>query len=990
VVAGERHQTLAGELARQGFRETDRAASAIEVLSRQGLGQNQIKVVASAADPDLALSGLADLEPSLIKDLVEDLPWLARVTAVLGGSRGLGRHLIAQPSAVTALRGDSTEDVRSELWRAVSGSAEAKCFLPDLDGSLTDALKLANRDQLVRIAADDLLSDDPLSLLPAVTHRLSDLADAVVEVALALARSQVPGHNRVRFSVIALGKCGGRELNYFSDVDVIFIVEPADPDSTSAEEVVRRGSEIASALMQLTTTNSAAGAIWPLDAGLRPEGRDGPLVRTLAAMENYYSRHAATWEFQALMKARPMAGDMALGQQFCDLVRPLVWAAGGREGFVTESRAMRRRVVSLIPSDQIDREIKLSAGGLRDIEFTAQILQLVHGRVDERLRSANTLEALQALSEHGYIGRQDGQTQSRAYLFLRLLEHRQQLYHWRRTHLMPSEPDELRRLARSCRGLVVDSTRPSLSEPISGGQAGQKLWTVWRQTANLVQRLQQRVFYSALLEAVSKVSPGALRLSSTAAEERLVALSFADPAAALRHIAALTSGVSRTAEMTRQLMPAMLGWLAEGANPDAGLLAFRQVSEALGASPWYLKTLRDEGGTAEDLAHVMSSSRLAVDLLRRDPPSVELLKSGLEPRSHEDLKINFLNVVGRHSNPESAVASLRAGRRHELARIAVADVLGRLNIDQVGQALSDITAATLEAALALTSSIYPSAPPLGVVAMGRWGGWEMGFASDADVLFVAPNDAKEHQLAAAVEAVAAVRSWLTQPGPDPSLEIDARLRPEGQDGQLVRTVGAYMAYYQHWSWTWEAQALIRASHGAGEESITGALLNSLAPWRWPPNGLAEQDRRDIRALKRRLEEQRGGTSRATNLKLGPGGLIDIEWTIQLTQLGQAGSEPALRVTGTKAAILAAQAAGVIADDDASQLIETWVMVSRVRNAIIQVRGRASDLLPSDPRELTGVAMLMGYEKSATAVFVDDLSKAMRQAARVTERLFWGR
>ena len=997
-----RRQTGAGDLARRGFLNTARALATAAAWDDDPARRDQLVAAAAAsADPDLALAGLADFDATTLNNLAADPAWLARLTAVLGGSRPLGHHLVTQPASRAILRGGEpltahdAARLRHDLWTATLAAAEASTevsatlgdtsggpsdgelpALPDPTGAAADAWRRANRDQLVRIAARDLTSPDPAAELPTLTAELADLADAVVACGLALARAQVPGQQRVRLAVIALGKCGARELNYISDVDVLFVVEPADPATTPAE-AVRLGSQIAAALARLTSAHTAAGSLWQLDAALRPEGNAGPLVRTLEAMAAYYQHHASTWEFQALMKARPMAGDIALGQAFCDLVQPLVWAAGGRAGFVAESRAMRRRVVSLIPPEQAEYEIKLGAGGLRDIEFTAQILQLVHGRGDEALRCPGTLDALAALSQHNYMAPEDAAALDEAYRFERLLEHRQQLYRLRRTHLMPSDPAGLRRLARS----------------LPGAETGEALWARWRQTAGLVQRRQQRVFYSPLLEAVSKVPSGALRLSSDAAEQRLTALGFADPAAALRHIGALTQGVSRAAEITRHLMPAMLGWLADGANPDAGLLAFRQVSEALGRSPWYLTALRDESGTAERLARVMASSRYAVDLLRRDPPSVGLLRGEgdeLTPRDPDELRATFIATVRRHDDADEAAQTLRAARRHELARLALAVVLGRLGIEAVGAALSDVTAATLEAGLALAGRVFPAAPPLGIVAMGRWGGHELSFASDADVLFVAPDDASDAQLAAAVEAVAQLRAWLTRPGPDPALDIDVRLRPEGQDGPLVRTAGAYLAYYGRWSWTWEAQALVRAAHGAGDEALTGALLDGIAPLRWPAAGLGAEDVRAIQALKARLDRERGGAGRAANLKLGPGGLVDVEWAVQLLQLEWAGRLPALRVTGTLQALRAASDNNLLTREDAATLAESWQLVSRVRDAIVLARGRPADTVPSDARDLAAVAMLLGYGKAEASTLGDDLAKAMRQAARVAENIFWGR
>ncbi len=274
---------------------------------------------------------------------------------------------------------------------------------------------------------------------------------------------------------------------------------------------------------------------------------------------------------------------------------------------------MRRRVVETIPAAEVDRQLKLGPGGLRDVEFAVQLLQLVHGRADASLRSGTTLDALKALAAGGYVGRADAAQLDEAYRFLRSMEHRIQLHRLRRTHLVPEDDGDLRRLGRSL-GMRTDPVTTLLRE--------------WRRHASVVRRLHEKLFYRPLLDAVAQLAPGEARLSAEAARERLVALGYADPAAALRHLEALASGVSRKAAIQRTLLPVLLGWFADSADPDAGLLNFRKVSDALGKTPWYLRLLRDEGAAAENLARVLSAGRLAPDLLMRAPEAVALLGDG--------------------------------------------------------------------------------------------------------------------------------------------------------------------------------------------------------------------------------------------------------------------------------------------------------------------------------------------------------------------------
>jgi len=691
-------------------------------------------------------------------------------------------------------------------------------------------------------------------------------------------------------------------------------------------------------------------------------------------MAAYYEKWAGNWEYQALLKARPMAGDLELGQQFCDLVAPLVWTAADRPGFVAEAQAMRARVVSLIPVAEQTREIKLGAGGLRDTEFTVQLLQLVHGRADQRLRLAGTLPGLSVLTARGYVGRADGAELDRAYRFQRLLEHRLQLYDLRRTHLMPTAPEALRRLARSV-GLVD-------AEAVSAA---------WRSSALTVQRLHHRIYYSPLLEAVAQISSAEVRLTPAAAATRLRALGYADPEAALRHIAALTAGVSRRADMLRQLLPAMLGWMADGPNPDMGLLTFRQVAEALGSTPWFLRCLRDEGQTAQELATIVSTSRYAGALLQRLPSSVELLRGGgtTELPASGVLSSEMSGVIERYGPGERAGEIIRSIRRRELLRIAMAHILDRVDVGAVGRYLSDLTDATLDALLqiALAGSAQP--PRLALIALGRWGGREMSYSSDADTMVVMADDGDPSTVKDVAEVIGRLQALLKVPGPDLELKIDTRLRPEGRDGPPARTLASYQSYYAKWAQPWERQALLRARVGAGDAELGQRFLDLIEPVRYSPDGLASDDLREIRRIKARMDTERlgRGVDAKTHVKLGPGGLSDVEWTVQVIQLRHAHDQPELRVTGTLAALDAA--GGLVAPSDAQGLRTAFLLASRIRDANMLLRGRVSDVLPANAADLSQLAMAMGYPRSGGSHLDQAWRRASRLAKEIVDRLFWG-
>lgn len=995
---GRRSSTFT-RLLRHGFTEASAAERLLDGPELAPVRNDPVllEALGATADPDLALRGLVRLleaQPSptarreLLDTLIAAKPLRDRLLGVLGASAALGDHLARHCGDWHALVTYEPRDLHPGLEEFERGLAEA-------DDPVS--LRVAYRRCLLSIAARDVCGTTGVAETAA---ELADLATATLRAALRIACAAAPEDAALcRLAVIAMGKCGGHELNYVSDVDVIFVGEAVEGGDEQA--ALRAATRLASHMMRICSETTVEGSIWPVDANLRPEGRNGPLVRTLSSHVAYYQRWAKTWEFQALLKARPVAGDAELGARYVAALDPLVWQAAERENFVADVQKMRRRVVANIPVTEIERELKLGPGGLRDVEFAVQLLQLVHGRTDTSLRSGSTLEALRALAAGGYVGRADAVQLDEAYRFLRLLEHRIQLHRLRRTHLLPEDEADLRRLGRSL-GLRAD--------PVA------ELTREWKRHNGVVRRLHEKLFYRPLLDAVAQLAPGEARLSPEAARERLVALGYADPAAALRHLEALASGVTRKAAIQRTLLPVLLGWFADSADPDAGLLNFRKVSDALGKTPWYLRLLRDEGAAAENLARVLSAGRLAPDLLMRAPEAVALLGDGggdgggLVPRGRAQLEQEVLAAVGRAESAEQGVTAARGVRRRELFRTAAADIVGSYGteaqpaeadqgalVDLVGGAVSNLTAATLAGTLrAVVRDGWGDTLPtrFAIIGMGRFGGHELGYGSDADVLFVhEPREGVEEREAgqAANRVVAEMRRLLQIPSADPPLLVDADLRPEGKSGPLVRTLTSYEAYYRRWSLVWESQALLRAEAVAGDEDLGRRFMELIDPLRYPRGGLGEDAVREIRRLKARMEAERlpRGADPKLHTKLGPGGLSDVEWTVQLLQMRHGAEVAGLRTTRTRQALAAARGAGLVSEEDASTLDEAWVLATRVRNAVMLVRGRAGDTFPTEPRELAAVGRYLGYGPGHVGDMLDAYRRTARRARGVVEELFYG-
>ncbi|EKF23356.1 glnD PII-uridylyltransferase family protein [Mycolicibacterium hassiacum DSM 44199] len=938
-----------------------------------------------APDADIALKAMVRLAealgpgwPELAEALMVDRSLRGRLFSLLGSSLALGDHLIAHPDRWQLLTGKVRLPSADELRREFVDLAARQ---PDPATALLP-LRAAYRDRLLVLAALDLaptVENEPVLPFTTVAEHLSDLADAALAAALTVAINAVAPDDPPPLAVIAMGKCGARELNYVSDVDVIFVTD-------NDESVLPKATRVAGEMMRFSSDT-----FFELDAALRPEGKRGQLVRTLDSHIAYYQRWAKTWEFQALMKARPAAGDLELGRRYVEALMPMVWTACEREDFVAEVQAMRRRVESLVPADRRTREIKLGTGGLRDVEFAVQLLQMVHGRHDESLRVASTVDALAALGAGGYIGRDDAANLTASYEFLRLLEHRLQLQRLRRTHLLPDEDDEesLRWLARAAH-VRPDGTHDAL------GVLREEL----KRQNMRVSRLHAKLFYQPLLESIASfgISEG---MSTEAAERQLAALGYEGPQSALTHLSALTSQGTRRARVQRVLLPTLLDWLSDTPNPDAGLLAYRRISEALAEQRWYLSTLRDEGAVAKRLMRVLGTSAYIPDLLMRAPEVIQLYADGpagpklleVEP---EGVARALIASAGRYDDPERAIAAARTLRRRELARVASADLLGMLEVTEVCRALTSVWVAVLQAALdvVIRAKTPDGGVParLAVIGMGRLGGGELGYGSDADVMFVCePVNGAEESVAVrwATTVAEQVRALLGAPSSDPPLEVDANLRPEGRNGPLVRTLASYQAYYDQWAQPWEVQALLRAHRVAGDRDLGERFLLMVDPIRYPAGGLSPEATREIKRIKARVDAERlpRGADPKTHTKLGRGGLADIEWTVQLLQLRHAHKVPALRNTSTLETLNAIGAAELLPESDVELLREAWLTATRARNALVLVRGKPTDQLPGPGRQLNAVAVAAGWRNDDGGEFLDHYMRVTRRAKAVVRKVF---
>jgi [glutamine synthetase] adenylyltransferase / [glutamine synthetase]-adenylyl-L-tyrosine phosphorylase len=997
-------RSLRASLAAAGL-DTERAVAELReasLLDDDGVLDPDVNgllaAMSEAADPRDALTcitGMAANHPQLFAEVRGDEAWITRIVAVAGVSRPLGDLMSRYPDAVQALRTLDGVDV----VRTADAVAEAVTSAADVAAQAA-GIAAIRRAITADIAARDLTG---VADVAEVGAELARLAEAVLTGTLRGVHQQVAGDDpAARIAVIGMGKLGGQELNYVSDVDVVFVHEPVDPENEQdGGAATREARQVLSRMMELLNASTTMGRAYEIDPTLRPEGRNGPLSRPVSSFVAYWERWAKTWEFQALIKARPVAGDLDLGRELLARAEPFVWPEELEPEIVAEIREMKSRIEAKPEVVRHGgRQLKLGPGGIRDIEFTVQLLQLVHGRGDRSLRRTGTLPTLEALVRNGYVAEEDAGAFEAAYRLLRTVEHRLQLAHERRTHTLPDDAERHEWLARSL-GYRSEPDHP----------AREAFLRDLSRVQSRVRELHAKLFYRPLLETYAAVPAAAAgvsvprevrRMGDDAARERLVALGFRDGKTALRDVRSLTAGVSRRARTLRAVLPALLQVLQDTPDPDTGLRSFRELVDTQGDTGKLLDHLRDHPPASELLARVLGTSRVAGELLISQPQGIDWLRDTHlrdRPRERDDL---VRRAVAR-LHWQDTTAALRRFKRLELLRIVLRDLSGATTVSGVGEELAALGEACLTGAL--RAELRRQARELGlqgpdelpvtvtIIGMGKLGGRELNYVSDLDVLFVheAAVGADEQEATQLALSIAAnvMRSLSDITAEGTAFEVDADLRPEGRNGPLSRTLVSYQAYWERWAEPWEHQALLKARHVAGGRELGDAFAAEARGVAYPET-FADREAIRMRRMKARIEKERipRRVDPHRHLKLGPGGLSDIEWTVQLLQQRYGAGETGLRTPSTMAALDSLQDLSIIEHQDAQWLRDGYHFLSHVRNRLYLLRQRDVDVLPQAPQQLELLARSLGYGRGGWQEFDEDRRRYARHVRQVTDRLFY--
>ncbi|MGD0082353.1 MAG: bifunctional [glutamine synthetase] adenylyltransferase/[glutamine synthetase]-adenylyl-L-tyrosine phosphorylase [Acidimicrobiales bacterium] len=913
------------------------------------------EVARSSAAPEfvqVAFERLADGAPAAVERLASDHDLAGATAAVVAASRSLTRLILTDPAAL-----DVVASVSAAM--GTGNTPQPPPMAEPIDAADADDLVRRKRLGLLAIAAADLIG---VASLEEVGEALSLLADGVLRAACRL------GGVRAGFSVIGMGKHGARELNYASDVDILFVGE----DSGG---VARR-------------VLALAGGAFRVDTDLRPEGRNGALVRSLDSFESYWERWARPWEFQALLKARFVAGDPELGGAFEGSAAAAIWDRRLDADDLAELRSMKGRAEEIVSrKGLVDREIKRGRGGIRDIEFSVQLLQLVHGGVDPLIRKPATLHALGELASAGYVDQADASALALAYRFLRTVEHRLQLVEEAQVHTVPDDATARTALAR-----VLGLAGPEWERVGAGrGEGSWRFDSVLGRYQSAARAIHERLFFRPLLEvfASGATSRDGGRWTVAAAEERLGALGFRQTDRTRQALGELTRGLTRSSRLMQQLLPVLLGWLSETPDPDQGLLSLRTLVSAAHQRDVLVAGWRESPELARRLCILLGTGRQVGTLVGRNPEIATRLADDRELGAASPKDLGERAILAVDQGPYRAADALRSLVESDTLRIIAADLLGLAGTAETSRGLAAIGDAALAAAL------HAAAPqvPMGILAMGRLGGKELAYGSDLDVLIVYEGYGAA-DAALAEEATTAV--FLLLNGETPAeriLHVDASLRPEGRQGPRARSLDAYVEYHRGRAETWERQAMIRARPVAGDPEVLSRFMELVdaAVWSAP---FGDEEIRAIRRMKARVERERipAGEDPQFHLKLGKGSLSDVEWTVQLLQL-----QHGVRGTDTLDALKHLVAEGFLDPADGTILSEAYRYLTKTRDrwhlvgnfiagagGVVSTSG--SDSLPADRQALGRLARSLSTTPTELR---EAYRRVTRRARRVVEARFYG-
>jgi glutamate-ammonia-ligase adenylyltransferase len=925
-----------------------------------------------AADPAAALHGVE----ALVRGADVHVDRVDLLLRVLGGSPSLAGTLAVAGAEWPAVFGRVLAAPVRTLPEHVAALERLGAIgaLPRVD--LQALLRRYRRHELVRIGGRDLTG---LGTVDDTVRELSALAEGAIEVATRCARARVAeewgGDTPVPFVVLGMGKLGGTELNYSSDVDLVYVYGE-EADHPSGRPVRLFFAKIAEEVTKAIAEVTADGFCFRVDVRLRPGGDQSPLAVSVAGTVAYYEAWGQTWERSVWLKARPVGGDRALGARLLDELAPFVYRRYLDFATLEDLQTMKQRVDQQLRRGQYERDVKLGRGGIRELEFWVQAHQLVHAGKDPRLQRRGTLAALEALAAAGYVEPGLATGLARAYRFLRDVEHKIQIAHERQSQRIPDDPDAYQALVRRLGYLGPDG-----AHVFEAAHA--------RET-DLVHATFAALFHGAAAERRREARPEAGLLldeldDATATRARLAALGFRDLEAAAADLRLLREGPrhapanARRQRAMRALVPALVSELARVADPDLALHHLASFVASIGARTSFLHLLLENPGVMRLLVRLFGTSEfLSRDFLRHPELLDSLVRADLVrlTRTRADLAAELGARLTGAPDLETRLDIIRRFRHEEFLRIGIHDIEGELGGDLVREQLSTLAEVALEAAVGIAMDAVrermrlPEGPPadgLAVVGLGKLGGGELNYHSDLDIVFLydagpegwwtdrglAPH---EYFTRVAQRTISALQT-PTREGV--AYRVDTRLRPSGNQGTLVSSLAAFESYHAESAALWERQALAKARVLTGPATLQERVRSAIEQVVYG-RGLGPADVAAMAEMRARIAAERGAPGDGVNIKTDWGGLVDVEFVVQMLQLRHGHAEPRVRLPGTQAALEALIAIGALPVEDGERLRAGYAFLRDLEGRLRIERDQPVEAIESDADAMVGLARRLGY------------------------------
>jgi glutamate-ammonia-ligase adenylyltransferase len=997
----------------RGGHNLARLAEAVGLDALRELTQPLARFLPRCPAPDMALNSLERFlaNPAAQQQLPNLLEGRARTLEIMvqlfSTSQFFSDLLIANPDYLPMLRvplrrSPSREELQKQLQADVDAAFE--------DSAVLRAFRRFRQRQILRIGTNDIIRDRPLE---EVTRDISHVADAALEVALAAALRQMgerfgqpmtASGKPARCVIMAFGKHGGEELNYSSDIDLMFLYDEEGATHGRRVTTLDNGeffARVVGEVVRLLTAHTERGYAYRVDLRLRPEGQRGPLARSLASTFQYYDTLGRTWERQALIKVRPVAGDLSLGRAFLTGIEPFVYRKYLSFAEINGIKALKRQIEKKAArSGGGDIDVKTGRGGIRDIEFTIQFLQLLNGGDLPDVRQRNTLLAMQALEEAGCLTDQEYQILDDAYRFLRKTEHRLQLLFDLQTHRLPDGDDELRKLALrmgyGVNGPSEAGVHHSEAEPRA------RFLNDYREKTNLDRKILDHLLHQTFEGETSAAEPESdLLLDTQPDSETIVAVlgryPFRDPLAAYQNLVQLAQesvpflSARRCRHFLASIAPQLLRALAETPDPDMALVNLEKVTASLGAKAVLWELFSFNPPSLKLYVDLCASSQFLSEILINNPGMIDELLDSLvlnQPRTMTDLRAELTELCRGATDPDPILHSFQD---KELLRIGVRDILNKDTIQATTAALSDLAEVILLQLAALQETplakrfgtpYLAEGPRAGeasryvILGLGKLGGRELSYHSDLDLILIYEGDGRTGPPAGATrferveltdnfhyftEFAQRIIKAASFHGPMGQLyQVDMRLRPTGRSGSLVIPLAEFRRYYEEGgAQLWERQALTRARVVLGDAAfgteVMEVVRHGAYEFAWRPE-LAD----DIRNMRERLEASRSDR----NLKRRFGGIVDVEFLVQLFQLKYGRDLPELRTGNTWKGLETLRQKQLLPADDYGILRSSYDFLRQVESRLRIVHNRSLDELPEAPEDLEKLARRMGCEATA--------------------------